>query len=94
MTESQQYPAITYPDRCTDGTFCYVAMHPDLPGCATHADTATEARALLSGARKAYLKALAADGSPAPEPSDSLPSEIVWEVGAPTYNHQKLKIPA
>jgi len=76
MIESQQYPVVVYPDRCTDGTFCYVAMHPDLPGCATHADEATEARALLSGAREAYLKALAADGIPAPKPSDSLPSEI------------------
>ena len=91
MTNSHEYPVVVYPDHCTDGTFCYVAMHPDLPGCAVHGDSIGEVKALLDGAREMYLEALAAEGKEAPPPSSSEPSEISWEVGSLTYSYQKFK---
>ncbi len=89
MTDSPEYPVVVYPDHCTDGSFCYVATHPDLPGCAAHGDTIPEARALLGDARVAYLAAVAADGKDAPAPSETAPSEITWEVGPLTDGYMK-----
>ncbi len=86
MKDSREYPVIVFPDHCTDGTFCYVAMHPDLLGCAAHGDSIAEARALLGDAKEVYLEALAAEGRTAPEPSKGVPSEISWEVGSLTYS--------
>ncbi len=91
MKNSREYPVIVYPDHCTDGTFCYVATHPDLPGCAAHGDSITEARELLGDAKEVYLEALAAEGQTAPDPSKGVPSEISWEVGSLTYSYQKFK---
>ena len=91
MTDSRQYPVVVYPDHCTDGTFCYVAMHPDLLGCAAHGESIAEARALLGHAKEIYLEALAAEGRTAPKPSEGVPSEITWEVGSLSYSYQQFK---
>ncbi len=78
-----RYPMVVYPDLCTDGTFCYVAEHPDLPGCAAHGETITEAKERLAKAREAYLAHLTAEGIPFPRPNTRSPSAIEWET-APT----------
>lgn len=75
------YPMVVYPDTCTDGVFCYVAEHPDLPGCAAHGTSITEARERLAGAREAYLAQLKAEGRPIPEPNSSAPTLLEWEIG-------------
>jgi predicted RNase H-like HicB family nuclease len=74
-----EYPVVVRPDRCTNGAFCYVAEHPDLPGCAAHGDTIKEARDLLNQARITYLKYLLAKGHAIPSPSPVRPRE--WQAG-------------
>jgi predicted RNase H-like HicB family nuclease len=73
-----EYPLRVRPDRCTDGTFCYVAEHPDLPGCEAHGDTISEAKELLGAARVAYLRHLFARGYAIPAPS---PAPAEWQSG-------------
>jgi predicted RNase H-like HicB family nuclease len=50
-----------------DGT--YGAYAPDLPGVGVTAETADEARSLLSEAIAMHLEGLAADGLPIPQPT-------------------------
>lgn len=53
----------------TDGRPCYVAEIPDLAGCVGYGDTAGEATASLSRARKAYIKHHHERNIPVPPPS-------------------------
>lgn len=76
-----KYPVFVQPDYCTDGSFCWVAVHPDLPGCAAHAEGPTEAKILLDQAREAYLRHLQREGITPPEPGTVQPLE--WMVGKP-----------
>lgn len=77
-----EYPIRIYPDICTDGSFCYVAEHPDLPGCGAHGTTVQEARELLAAARRAYIGHLLATGQTVPLPPPCGPVE--WQSGAAT----------
>jgi predicted RNase H-like HicB family nuclease len=52
------YPVVIHPDVYPDGSMCWVAKHPDLPGCMAHADTVKEAEDLLAEARAVYLEYL------------------------------------
>jgi predicted RNase H-like HicB family nuclease len=71
------YPTVLRMDRCTDGSFCYIGEHPDLPGCAAHGETIREARESLAHARIAYLKHLVATHAPIPMPSPYRPLD--WQ---------------
>lgn len=73
------YPIVVYPDRLTDDSVCYVADHPDLPGCAAHGDTIEEAKARLSLAKEAYLRHMDESGEPRPKPSSTSPTSIELE---------------
>ena len=75
MSENIKYPINVYPDWLTSGAFCYVAEHPDLPGCVGYGDTIAQARAALAAARSAYIKRLEKIGRPIPSPSDTPSSE-------------------
>jgi predicted RNase H-like HicB family nuclease len=84
-TPAVRYPMVVYPDVCTDGSFCYVAEHPDLPGCAAHGNTLTEAKERLVRAREAYIAQLRSEGLPLPQPNAASPTMIEWESeAAPT----------
>jgi predicted RNase H-like HicB family nuclease len=73
------YPVQIKPDHCTDGSFCYVAEHPDLPGCAAHGTTITEARTALVRARKAYISHMLSVGEKPPRPTTGRePDEVTW----------------
>ena len=50
------------------GKVCFVASHPELPGCMAQGWTREEAVRSLAEARELYLRALARDGLPIPEP--------------------------
>lgn len=65
------------PDQTTKGNTCYLASHPELPGCMSHGETPDEAIINLNEARKLYLKSLIEDNRPIPRPM-SLTS-IVWK---------------
>lgn len=77
--ERGEYPIVMRPDVCTDGTVCFVAEHPDLPGCAAHGSTPDEAKALLDQARAAYIRYLVEKNMPIPGPS--LFGPVEWQIG-------------
>ena len=58
---SERYAIRVYPDLCTDGSYCWVAEHPDLPGCSVDAETIEEAKRLLDAARVAYLDVIGSE---------------------------------
>jgi predicted RNase H-like HicB family nuclease len=69
----EEYMALPYsisvvPDVCTDGTQCYVASHPELPGCMSHGDTIEEATHNLHAMRRLYIRSLLKRNLPVPFP--------------------------
>ena len=92
----RHYPSRVYPDVCTDGTQCYTAEIPVLPGCAAHGDTIEEALVMLDHARRAYIKARLEAGLavPPPQPTPTTrweastfaikTSDSSWEPVSPT----------
>jgi len=52
----------------TDGSKCYRAFHPELPGCSSHGETPQEALKDLNDARKCYLETLLETGQKIPLP--------------------------
>ena len=85
-----RYPVVIRMDHCTDGSPCYVAEHPDLPGCAAHSESLTEARQLLESARVTYLRHLLAKALPPPMPSPFRPME--WQSGLIDRNTQRPRV--
>jgi len=67
------YPIIVKESTYTDGSPCYEAEHPDLPGCLGQGDSVNEAIEDLNHARHLYIESLIEDGLPVPPPSDPLP---------------------
>lgn len=57
------------PDVSTEGEICYVARHPELPGCMSHGSTPEEATANLEEARELYLRTMLEDGLEPPRPA-------------------------
>jgi len=72
------YSVKVIPDQSTDGLLCYMAYHPELPGCMSHGDTPEEAIANLSEAKKLYIKTLIEKKQEVPLPTSS--SKTIWEV--------------
>jgi len=73
----EQYMALPYavavvPDICTDGTQCYLASNPELPGCMSHGADVEEAMRNLEGARRLYMKSLLKRHLPVPLPETML----------------------
>ena len=52
------YATEVVPDVCTDGSQCYLARNPELPGCMSHGATTEEAIANLEDARRMYISSL------------------------------------
>lgn len=73
ITEVEYYVTLPYaisvvPERCTDGSLCYRAYHPELPGCMSHGITPDEAIENLSEARQLYIETLLEKGLSVPKP--------------------------
>jgi predicted RNase H-like HicB family nuclease len=60
------YSVVVKQDEYSTGEVCYVAEHPELPGCMGCGGTPAEAQADLDEAREAYLASLHEDGLPIP----------------------------
>jgi len=73
------YQIVVYEDETTDGKPCWVAKHPELPGCAAHAHSKFPEDAIvnLARARSAYLADLAAIGKTPPEPTKVGPKIMI-----------------
>lgn len=63
-----KYLTIIMPEECTDGTLCYRAEHPQLPGCMSHAQTPDEATRNLIEAKRLYIATLLEKGLDIPMP--------------------------
>jgi predicted RNase H-like HicB family nuclease len=59
------YPVELIPDLEEGG---FIALHPDLPGCASHGQTVNEALGGLDGARRRWIQTQLEDGKPVPAP--------------------------
>jgi len=56
MTVEFAEQVVTRPDRLSDGTPCFVAEDPGLPGCVGYGVTQEEAKEQLAAARGVYLR--------------------------------------
>lgn len=65
---ARSYKTILTPDVRSDGTRCFVARHPGLPGCMSDGDTPAEAIKNLRDARELYIQSLLEDGLEVPLP--------------------------
>lgn len=78
------YAVEVVPDATTDGGVCYLAQHPELPGCMAHGDTPEEALENLEEARSLYIRTLLERGIEVPLPQSttlttSIPrQEVIW----------------
>ncbi|MCY4072487.1 MAG: type II toxin-antitoxin system HicB family antitoxin [Chloroflexi bacterium] len=62
------YQTMTFLDRTTEGEPVYVALIPELPGCASHGKTANEAQELLDEAKVEFIYFMLEDGLTVPDP--------------------------
>lgn len=83
------YAIQVVPDQCTDGTLCYRASHPELPGCTSHGDTPEEAIENLQDARRLYIQTILEKGMNVPLPRAT--ASVVWKVF--TTSRQRLVQP-
>ncbi len=65
---ARSYKTVLMPDVRSDGTRCFVARHPELPGCMSDGDTPAEAIKNLRDARELYIQSLIEDGMDIPLP--------------------------
>ncbi len=65
---ARQYNTTITPDVRSDGTPCFVAKHPELPGCMSDGDTPGEAKENLRDAKELYILSLIEDGLEVPLP--------------------------
>jgi predicted RNase H-like HicB family nuclease len=56
-------------EEATDGTYCYVAYHPELPGCMSQGDTPEEAEENLREATQMVIEHLVSNNLPVPDPA-------------------------
>lgn len=62
------YDIVVVPEECTDGSLCYRAEHPQLPGCMSHGVTPEEALINLTEAKRLYIQTLLDKGLEVPLP--------------------------
>lgn len=63
-----KYLTIIMPEECTDGTACFRAEHPQLPGCMSHGVSREEAIRNLIEAKRLYIETLIEKGLEVPLP--------------------------
>ena len=83
--EAERYAVMPYTevitrDQTTDGRPCYVASHPELPGCMSQGETIAEALLNLEDARRMYIQSLLEDGLPVPLPRLAATTTRGWDV--------------
>jgi predicted RNase H-like HicB family nuclease len=71
-----KYLTVIMPEECTDGTACFRAEHPQLPGCMSHGLTREEAIRNLIDAKCLYIETLLEKGLEVPLPVQ--PTVLTW----------------
>ncbi|MBI4715133.1 MAG: type II toxin-antitoxin system HicB family antitoxin [Nitrospirae bacterium] len=78
------YVVEVVPDQATDGSLCYRAYNPELPGCMSHGDTPQDAVENLEEARRLYIETLIEMGEEIPKPQPRGTSthyqQAIWSV--------------
>ncbi|KKK62912.1 hypothetical protein LCGC14_2999580 [marine sediment metagenome] len=74
------YSITVVPDQTTEGSLCYVASHPELPGCMSHGDNPEEAISNLSKAKELYIKTLLRKGESIPLSKSS--TVAIWQIAS------------
>jgi predicted RNase H-like HicB family nuclease len=74
------YSTHVVPDRYPDGSRCYFASVPDLPGCESHGDTPEEALSNLRDAVEVYVGSMIEDGLEPPLPQET--TTVLWRDAA------------
>jgi predicted RNase H-like HicB family nuclease len=78
------YAVEVVPDVTTEGDPCFLARHPELPGCMSHGWTPEEALANLNEARDLYIESLLEDGVEPPLPAQRAQRSAVWRISVRT----------
>ena len=74
------YSVAVTPERCTDGSACYMARVVELPGCESHGDTPEQALHHLDEAKELFIASMLEDGL-TPEPPRNRNSVVtVWRM--------------
>lgn len=69
-----KYSTVVRLEETTDGSYCYVAYHPELPDCVSQGTTAEEAEVNLVEATQLTIVHLLSNHLPVPEPMPLLQS--------------------
>jgi len=56
MTTHVEHSVLVIRHRLDDGTECFIAEDPSLPGCISYGKTEDEAMEMLADARRGYLR--------------------------------------
>jgi len=100
ITEVEYYMMLPYgirvvPERCTDGSPCYRAYHPELPGCMSHGTTPEEAIENLIEAKQLYIETLLEKGISVPEPqrvgTSTFCTTAIWKIDGIPFDAEEQK---
>jgi len=75
------YSTYVIPDETTHNELCYVAYHPELPGCMSHGSTPEEALNNLQEATALFISTLLDMNLDIPEP---MSTQVRMEISIPT----------
>ena len=70
----RKYITIIRLGETADGSYCYVAFHPELPGCMSQGETLEEAEENLREATEMVIRHLLSNHLPVPDPASLTPS--------------------
>jgi len=70
----RKYITIIRLGETTDGNYCYVAFHPELPGCMSQGETPEEAEENLREATEMVIRHLVSNHLQVPDPASLTPS--------------------
>ena len=68
---SLPYSVSVTPERCTDGTPCYMARVVELDGCESHGETPEQALQRLAEAKRLFIASMLEDGITPDPPTDA-----------------------
>jgi antitoxin HicB len=65
----RKYQTVIKLEEATDGSYCYIAYHPELPGCMSQGNTPQEAEENLREATQMVIEHLVSNNLPVPDPA-------------------------
>lgn len=76
---SLPYSVSVTPERCTDGSLCYMARVVELHGCESHGETPEQALHHLAEAKRLFIASMLEDGI-TPDPPQSPGCSAIWRM--------------